>query len=75
MYLGAGRMEEAAAQYRTITQIAPRESSNAYNQLGVMAAQNGDLPQALMQWQKAVEVDPSNQGAQANLRRARLMIR
>lgn len=75
LYLGAGRIDEAAAQYRTITQIAPRESSNAYNQLGVMAAQKGDLPQALVQWQKAVEVDPANQGAQANLQRARLMIR
>jgi tetratricopeptide (TPR) repeat protein len=74
LYLGAGRIEEAVAQYQTITRIAPRDSSNAYNQLGVIWARKGDLPQALGNWQKAVEVDPANENAQANLQRARLML-
>lgn len=75
LYLGSGRIEEAIGQYQAITRLAPRESSNAYNQLGVLAAQKGDLPQALVNWQKAVQADPTNQSAMANIRQARLMMR
>jgi Tfp pilus assembly protein PilF/4-amino-4-deoxy-L-arabinose transferase-like glycosyltransferase len=74
LYLASGRIDEATAQYRTITQIAPRDASNAYNQLGVLDAQKGDLPQAMVNWEKAVEADASNMSARANLQRARLMM-
>jgi tetratricopeptide (TPR) repeat protein len=75
LYLGTGRVEEAMAQYRTITRAAPREASNAYNQLGVIYAERNDLPQAIDNWQKALEIEPNNQDALANLRQARAMMR
>jgi tetratricopeptide (TPR) repeat protein len=74
LYLGSGRIDEAMAQYQTITRIAPQASSNAYNQLGVIWARKGDLPQALGNWQKALEADPANEDAKANLQRARMML-
>jgi len=75
LYLGSDRAEEAMAQYQTITQVAPLDSSNAYNQLGVMYAQRGDLQQAIGNWQKALGADPANQSAKANIQRAQLMMR
>jgi tetratricopeptide (TPR) repeat protein len=75
LYLGSGRIEAAVAQYLAITQIAPHDSSNAYNQLGVIHAQGGNLQQALADWQKAMEADPTNQSAKANIQRAQLMLR
>jgi tetratricopeptide (TPR) repeat protein len=75
IYLDSGRVEEARAQYRAITEASPRESSNAYNQLGVMSAQQNDLRQALEYWQKALEVDPTNQDALANVQQATRMMR
>jgi tetratricopeptide (TPR) repeat protein len=75
LYLDSNRVDEAMAQYQTITRTAPLDASNAYNQLGVIHAQRGDLQQALGNWQKALEADPANQSAQANLRRALLMMR
>ena len=74
VYLNTGRIDEAIAQYRAIAQVAPRESSNAHNQLGVIHAQKGELKQAVESWQKALEVDPANESAQANLQRARLLL-
>jgi Tfp pilus assembly protein PilF len=73
-YLNTGRVEEAIAQYRVIAQIAPRDSSNAYNQLGVICAQQGDLKQAIDHWQNALGIDPTNLSAQVNLRKARMML-
>jgi tetratricopeptide (TPR) repeat protein len=75
LYLDSGRIEAAMAEYLTITRIAPHESSNAYNQLGVIQAQRGDLQQALSNWQKALEADPANQSARANIESAQLMLR
>jgi tetratricopeptide (TPR) repeat protein len=75
LYLNTGRNEQAIAQYQAITRMAPREASNAYNQLGVIAAQKNDLPQAIDQWQQALAIDPSNPDASANLARARAMVR
>jgi Tfp pilus assembly protein PilF len=75
LYLTTDRTEEAMAQYQAIAQVAPRDSSDAYNQLGVIHAQKGDLQQAVANWQKAIEVDPGNGSAQANLQRARMMLR
>ena len=75
LYLGSGRIDEAVAQYQAIAQIVPRESSNAYNQLGVIDAQRGDLQRAVANWQKALEADPANQNARANIQRAQLMLR
>jgi tetratricopeptide (TPR) repeat protein len=75
LYLNTSRIEEAIAQYQAIVQIAPRESSNAHNQLGVICAQKGDLKQAVDSWKKALEVDPANESAQTNLQRARWMMR
>jgi tetratricopeptide (TPR) repeat protein len=72
-YLNTGRVQEAIAQYRTIAQTAPRDSSNAYNQLGVICAQKGDLRQAIDNWQKALEIDPKNRSALTNIQRARMM--
>ena len=75
LYLNTGRVEEAVAQYRAIAQATPRDSSNAYNQLGIIYAEKGDLRQAIESWQKALEIDPNNERAQANLHQARLMVR
>lgn len=74
LYLASGRVDEAMAQYRAITEIAPRDSSNAYNQLGVMWARKGDLAQALGNWKKALEADPANENAKENLQRAQLLM-
>jgi tetratricopeptide (TPR) repeat protein/4-amino-4-deoxy-L-arabinose transferase-like glycosyltransferase len=75
LYLNTGRIDEAIAQYRAIAQTAPRGSSNAHNQLGVIYAQKNDLRQAIDHWQKALEIDPNNESARANLERARSMMR
>jgi tetratricopeptide (TPR) repeat protein len=75
LYLSSGRIEEAVAQYRSITQTAPRAASNAYNQLGVICAERNDLRQAIDNWQKALEIDPNNADALANVQRARAMMR
>jgi Tfp pilus assembly protein PilF/4-amino-4-deoxy-L-arabinose transferase-like glycosyltransferase len=74
LYLGAGRIEEAMAQYQTITRIAPRDASNAFNHLGVIWARKGDLQQALGNWQKALQADPANESARENVQRARSML-
>lgn len=74
-YLNTGRVQEAIAQYRTIARTTPRDSSNAYNQLGVICAQNGDLKQAIDNWQKALEIDPKNMSAHTNIQRANMMMR
>jgi tetratricopeptide (TPR) repeat protein len=74
LYLNTGRIDEAAAQYRAIVKVAPRDSSNAHNQLGVIFAQRNDLRQAIDHWQKALDVDPNNMNARANLERARSMM-
>lgn len=75
LYLGTGRVDEAIGQYRAIIEAAPRDSGNAHNQLGVIHAERGDLKQAALHWRKALEVDPSNEDALANLRRAEAMMR
>jgi tetratricopeptide (TPR) repeat protein len=75
LYLDTGRIQEAIAQYLAIVQVAPRESSNAHSQLGVIYAKLGDLKQAVASWQKALEVDPANESARANLQRAQRMMR
>jgi tetratricopeptide (TPR) repeat protein len=75
LYLHTGRIEEAVAEYRTIVRTLPREASNAYNQLGVISAQRGDLKQAIEHWQKALEGDPGNEDARANLQQAQRMMR
>ena len=72
--LNTSHVDEAMAQYRMIIQNTPREASNAYNQLGVIFAQQGDLQQAIENWQKALEVDSNNASAQANIQRARLLM-
>jgi tetratricopeptide (TPR) repeat protein/4-amino-4-deoxy-L-arabinose transferase-like glycosyltransferase len=75
LYLNTGRMDEAIAQYRLIAQKAPREAGNAYNQLGVICAQKNDLQQAIDNWQKALEIDPNDMSARANIERARSLSR
>ena len=75
LYLNTGRVEEAMAQYRAIIRTAPHDSSNAYNQLGVMYAERGDRKQAIDSWQRALEIDPNNASALANIQRARAMLR
>ena len=75
LYLNTGRIEEAMAQYRAIVRATPRDSSNAYNQLGIIYAEKGDLRQAIENWQKALDADPNNERAQANLHQAQLMLR
>lgn len=74
-YLATGRTELAASEYETITRIAPGEAGQAYNQLGVLSAQANDLPRAIGYWQKALEVDASNENAMVNLLRAKTMLR
>ena len=75
LYLNTGRVDEAIAQYQAITRTAPRESSNAYNQLGIIHAQRNELGQAIESWQKALEVDPNNQNAVDNLQAAKAILR
>jgi Flp pilus assembly protein TadD len=75
LYLDTGRIDEAETQYRVIARRAPRDASNAYNQLGVICAQRNDLQRAIDNWQKALEIDPNNADALANVRKAREMAR
>jgi tetratricopeptide (TPR) repeat protein len=74
LYLSTGRIEEAIAQYQAITRAAPHESSNAYNQLGVIYAQKNQLELAIGNWQKALEIDPNDRNALTNIGRAREMM-
>ena len=75
LYLNTGRIDEAIEQYHAIARKAPRDSSNAFNQLGVIYARRNDLRRATGNWQKALEIDPNNTSARANLQRARMMMR
>jgi tetratricopeptide (TPR) repeat protein len=70
LYLNTGRPALALAEYQAIAKTAPQQASNAFNQMGVMAAQANDLPQAIGHWRKALEVEPNNEGARSNLKRA-----
>jgi len=73
-YLNTGRVEEAITQYNAIVKDVPRDSANAYNQLGVICAQRGNLKQAIDNWQKTLEVDPENKSALDNLQKAKVMM-
>jgi tetratricopeptide (TPR) repeat protein len=75
LYLNTGRIDAAIEQYQAIARKAPRDSSKAHNQLGVIYAQKNDLRRATEHWQKALEIDPNNANARANLKRARMMMR
>ncbi len=70
LYANTGRTGEAIAQYEKITRIAPHESDNACNSLGVIYAQKNDLRRAIGYWKKALEINPDHENARYNLRKA-----
>jgi tetratricopeptide (TPR) repeat protein len=63
-----GRREPARQAYRMSLQIRPRPE--AYNALAAMAAENGDLPEALELWEKSLELDDAQVKAHLSAGRA-----
>jgi Flp pilus assembly protein TadD/mono/diheme cytochrome c family protein len=66
----SGRLKEAAADFRELLALKPDDSDTCTN-LGVALAMQGDLPAAKDLFERAVNLNPSNEVARKNLERAR----
>lgn len=63
-----GRMQDAIREQKTVTTLVP-ELADDWNDLGVMEAQAGDKSAARSDLERALQLEPGNKAAQANLRR------
>jgi tetratricopeptide (TPR) repeat protein len=61
-----GNPQMAAELFRQAVSIDP-EFADAFNELGAVEAEHGDLPQAIKSFQKAIDVVPEHRLALANL--------
>jgi Flp pilus assembly protein TadD/4-amino-4-deoxy-L-arabinose transferase-like glycosyltransferase len=61
------RFEEARAEYGEALRIAPDFSAPVRNNLGILAAHEGDWPEAIREFEASIEADPTNRNAMANL--------
>ncbi len=64
---GAGRGREALPLLREAAAKAPRDVA-ILNNLGVVQAENGDVPAALATWRRVLEIEPGNTTARDNLK-------
>ena len=67
-----GRYEEAVRQFRLVLQENPRDAT-AHNFLGKSLASMGKLKEAAIHFGKAVDLNPADAEARANLRRVRTL--
>lgn len=61
-----GRLQEAAQAFRTALAVGTR-SADAYNRLGVVLFQSGDLHSARQHFERALMLQPDHDDARANL--------
>ncbi len=61
-----GRLHEAAQAFRAALVVGPRHA-DAYNRLGVVLFQSGDLPGARRSFERALMLQPDHGDARANL--------
>ncbi len=66
----AGKIDEASAYYLEIVQLQP-QNADIRNMLGMLYARSGKNELAIEQFQRALKIDASHQGAQSNLQRMR----
>jgi tetratricopeptide (TPR) repeat protein len=62
-----GRFSEARQEYAEALRIAPDFSGPVRNNLGILAAHEGDWPEAIREFEASIDADPSNRNAMANL--------
>lgn len=65
-----GNIDQAIAYYLEVVQLEPK-NADARNLLGMLYARSGKDELAIEQFQEALKIDASHQGAQNNLRRIR----
>ena len=61
------RFGEARQEYSEALRIAPDFSGPVRNNLGILAAHEGDWVEAIREFEASIEADPSNPNAMANL--------
>lgn len=61
------RFAEARQEYEEALRIAPDFSGPVRNNLGILAAHEGDWPEAIREFEASIEADSSNLNAMANL--------
>jgi protein O-GlcNAc transferase len=62
--------KDAIDAYRRVIELDPADIE-AYNNLGVAYAMQGELDKAVGLWQKVLEMDPGNPKAKDNLAKAK----
>ncbi len=67
-----GRYDEAREEYLATLRIAPDFESAVRNNLGILAAHQGDWPTAIREFEASLESNPENTGALSNLASAYL---
>jgi Flp pilus assembly protein TadD len=65
--------QDAIRAYRKVIKLDPADIE-AYNNLGVAYAMEGELDRAVGLWQKVLEMDPDNPKAKDNLAKAKQMM-
>src|SRR6266702_1306029 len=68
VYSQMGRMQDAIREQKTVVTLV-RGLADDWNDLGVMEAQAGDKAAARRDLEHALQLEPGNKAAQANLRR------
>ncbi len=68
VYIALARPADALAQQRLVTELDPANPSD-WNDLGAMEAMSHDVVSARRDFQHALELDPANEAAKANLAR------
>ncbi len=69
-----GKFEEAMTQYETALKLNPNNAA-AHNQYAVLLARQGKMKEAAAHFEQAVKLNPEDEGAKANLNKARALIK
>ncbi len=69
-YFRAQRYQEAAIEYEKVIRLDPR-SVDAYENLGVVYANQGDLHRAVHQWEKLLGISPERKDIRDSINRAK----
>ena len=65
--------DDAIVHYRKVIELTPQDIE-ALNNLGVALARQGNLDQALTEWQNVLKIDPANKSARDNVKKARAIL-
>jgi superkiller protein 3 len=65
--------KDAVYAYRKVIELDPADLE-AYNNLGVAYAMQGEIDRAVGLWEKVLEIDPNNQKAKDNIYKAKKII-